>query len=82
MLISLTPEQEAWLKSRVVAGNFASVEEAVRRVINERIAEERRLGAGNRREVLLVENLSDTDLAEIAATKMDPRHDHLDGELT
>jgi hypothetical protein len=82
MQISLTPEQEAWLKTRVAVGDVASIEEAARRVIDERIAEERRRAAGNRREVLLVGELSDADLAEIAATKMDPRHNHLDNELT
>jgi len=47
MLITLTPEQEAWLKTRVATGDVASVEEAARRVIDERIAEERRLAAGD-----------------------------------
>ena len=82
MLISLTPEQEAWLKARVAAGDVASIEEAARRVIDERIAEERRQAAGNWREVLLVGELSDADLAEIAASKMDPRHNHLNNEVT
>ena len=82
MLISLTPEQEAWLKARVAAGDVASIEEAARRVIDERIAEERRRAAGNWREVLLIGELSDADLAEIAATKMDPRHNCLNDELT
>jgi len=82
MLISLTLKQEAWLKARVAAGGVASIEEAARRVIDERIAEERRRAAGNWREVLLVGELSDADLAEIAATRMDPRHNHLNDELT
>ena len=33
------------------------------------------------REVLSVGDLSDADLAAIAATEMDPRHDHLNAEL-
>ena len=33
------------------------------------------------REVLAVGDLSDADLAAIAATEMDPRHDHLNVEL-
>ena len=82
MLIALTPEQEAWLKTHVVAGDVASIEEAARRVIDERITEERRRAAGNWREVMLVGELSDADLAEIVATKMDPRHDQLNAELT
>lgn len=37
--LSLTPEQQAWLKARVASGDFASVEEAARQLIGERIAE-------------------------------------------
>ena len=33
------PEQEASLKSRVASGDFASVEEAARRLVDDRIAE-------------------------------------------
>jgi len=39
MLITLTPEQEAWCKIHVARGDFASVEEAARQLIDERIAE-------------------------------------------
>ena len=39
MSISLTPEQEAWLCARVVRGDFPSVADAARRLIDERIAE-------------------------------------------
>ena len=39
MTITLKPDQEAWLKSRVASGDFASVEEAARQLIDERIAE-------------------------------------------
>jgi antitoxin ParD1/3/4 len=39
MTITLLPEQEAWLKSRVERGDFASVEEAARQLIDDRIAE-------------------------------------------
>jgi len=39
MLIALTPEQEAWLRAHVARGDFASVEEAARQLIDERIAE-------------------------------------------
>jgi antitoxin ParD1/3/4 len=38
MLITLTAEQEAWLRTRVANGEFASIEEAARQLINERIA--------------------------------------------
>jgi antitoxin ParD1/3/4 len=82
MLIALTPEQETWLKARAATGGFASIEEAARRLIDERMAEERRLAAGGEREVLLVGELSDADLAEIARTEMAAHHRHLDNELT
>ena len=39
MTITLTAEQEAWLKAHVASGDFASVEEAARQLIDERIAE-------------------------------------------
>ncbi len=39
MAITLTPEQEAWLNAHVASGDFASVEEAARQLIDERIAE-------------------------------------------
>jgi antitoxin ParD1/3/4 len=37
--LTLTPEQEAWLQAHVATGDFASVEEAARQLIAERIAE-------------------------------------------
>ncbi len=39
MPITLTPEQETWLKAHVATGEFASVEEAARQLIDDRIAE-------------------------------------------
>jgi antitoxin ParD1/3/4 len=39
MSITLTPEQEAWLQTHVARGDFASIEEAARQLIDERIAE-------------------------------------------
>ena len=39
MSITLTPEQEAWIKAHVATGDFASVEEAARQLIDDRIAE-------------------------------------------
>jgi hypothetical protein len=81
MQISLTPEQEAWLQARFAAHDNAAIEAAARRIIDERIAQERK-PAANGREVLLVGELSDADLAEIAATEMDSRYRHLDAEVT
>ena len=39
MTIRLHPDQEAKLKSRVASGDFASVEEAARRLIDEALVE-------------------------------------------
>jgi len=39
MSITLTPEQQAWLRAHVERGDFASIEDAVRQLIDERIAE-------------------------------------------
>lgn len=82
MLIALTSEQETWLKARVATGDFASVEEAARRLIDERIAERAAdEHDGSERQALWVEELSDAELEAVAATEMDPRHSHLDHEL-
>jgi len=39
MSIDLTPEQQEWLNAHVARGDFPSVAEAVRQLIDERIAE-------------------------------------------
>ena len=39
MPITLTPKQEAWIKAHVAIGDFTSVEEAARQLIDDRIAE-------------------------------------------
>jgi len=39
MSVTLTPEQQAWLRAHVARGDFASIEDAVRQLIDERIAE-------------------------------------------
>ena len=39
MTIILKPDQEAWLKTHVAAGSFTLIEDAVRHLIDERIAE-------------------------------------------
>jgi antitoxin ParD1/3/4 len=39
MTITLTPEQIAWIDAHVARGEFPSVAEAVRQLIDERIAE-------------------------------------------
>lgn len=39
MSITLKPEQEAWLLAHVATGDFASIEEAARQFIDDRIAQ-------------------------------------------
>jgi antitoxin ParD1/3/4 len=39
MEISLTPDQQAWIKARVASGDYASIEEGVRQLLDERITE-------------------------------------------
>jgi antitoxin ParD1/3/4 len=39
MSITLTPEQETWIKAHVATGEFPSVEDAARQLIDDRIAE-------------------------------------------
>ncbi len=39
MNIDLNPEQEAWLRARVASGDFTSIDEAARQLIDERIVE-------------------------------------------
>lgn len=39
MTIILNPDQEAWIKIRVASGDFASIEEAARQLIDEALVE-------------------------------------------
>lgn len=39
MSITLTSEQETWIKAHVATGDFASVEDVARQLIDDRIAE-------------------------------------------
>lgn len=43
MSITLTPSQEEWIRDRVASGAFASIEDAARQLIDDRIAEIRLL---------------------------------------
>jgi len=63
MTITLNPEQEAWLETRVASGDFASVEAAARQLIDERIAE-RALEEGD--DLAWARPYVDEALAEIA----------------
>jgi Arc/MetJ-type ribon-helix-helix transcriptional regulator len=44
MTITLTPEQQKWLEEAAAAGQFASVEEAVRFAVDRLMLEEAELG--------------------------------------
>ncbi|SDR60689.1 antitoxin ParD1/3/4 [Rhizobiales bacterium GAS191] len=39
MTITLTPEQKRWLDAQVARGEFTSIEDAVQKLVGERIAE-------------------------------------------
>lgn len=39
MTITLSPEQQAWIKAHVDRGEFSSIDDAARQLIDERIAE-------------------------------------------
>ncbi len=62
MTVTLDPEQEEWLKGRV-ARDFASVEEAARQLIDERIAE---LALEGRDDLAWAKPTVDEALAEVA----------------
>ena len=85
MTITLTPAQAAWIQAHVATGDFSSIEEAARRLIDERIAERvaeaGTLASRDHRQVLLAGELSDADLEAIAGTEMAAHHRHLDQEL-
>jgi antitoxin ParD1/3/4 len=40
MIVTLTPEHEAWLRARVAKGDFASLDDAVREMLDARMVEE------------------------------------------
>ena len=63
MTVTLDPEQEEWLKGRVARGDFASVEEAARQLIDERIAE---LALEGRDDLAWAKPTVDEALAEVA----------------
>ena len=63
MTITLNPEQEAWLETRVGSGDFAPVEAAARQLIDERFAE-RALEEGD--DLAWARPYVDEALAEIA----------------
>jgi antitoxin ParD1/3/4 len=73
MTITLKPEQEAWLASHVANGDFPSIEDAARQLIDERIAE---------RAAILADDLAwakpyvDEAMAEVARGDVISREEH------
>jgi antitoxin ParD1/3/4 len=62
MTISLTPKQQAWIDARVARGEFASIEEAARQLIDERILE---LDVDENDDMIWAKPLADEALAEV-----------------
>ena len=73
MTISLTPEQQAWLNAHVARGDFASVEEAVRQLIDERIAER---AAEESDDLAWAKPYVDEALADVARGNVLSREEH------
>jgi antitoxin ParD1/3/4 len=74
MTIDLTPEQHAWIQAHVARGDFSSVEEAARQLIDERIAEraaEEEIG-----DLAWAKPYVDEALADVAEGKVLTREEH------
>lgn len=71
MEIHFTSEQQAWLGASVARGEFASIEEAVRRLIDERMAN---VTASD--EFAWVKHLVDEALMDEADGKVMPLNEH------
>ena len=73
MIISLTPEQQEWLTTHVARGDFASMEEAVRQLIDERIAER---AAEESDDMAWAKPLVDAALTAVTRGEFISREDH------
>ncbi len=73
MAISLTPEQHAWIMAHVERGEFRSIDEAARQLIDERIAE-RMVEA--RADLVWAKPYVDEALAQVADGKVLTRDEH------
>ncbi len=65
MSITLTPKQESWIKAHVATGDFASVEEGARQLIDDRIAELARDEGGEPDDLAWAKPLVDEGLAAL-----------------
>ena len=73
MVITLPPEQLAWIDARIGSDEFASADEAVRRLIGERIAEHE---AENEDEFAWAKSYVDAAEAEIDAGQFRTFEEH------
>ncbi len=73
MGIDLTAEQRTWINAHVARGDFASVEDAIRQLIDERIAER---AAEGQDDLAWAKSFVDEALAEIAGGDIISRQEH------
>jgi antitoxin ParD1/3/4 len=73
MTITLTSEQQAWLRVHVERGEFASIDDAARQLIDERIAE-RMAEEGD--DLAWAKPYVDAALADVANGRVLTREDH------
>jgi antitoxin ParD1/3/4 len=74
MTITLTPAQRAWIESHIARGDFTSVEDAARQLIDERIAE--RLAEDEIDDLAWAKPYLDEALADIAGGRILTRAEH------
>lgn len=74
MSIILTSEQRAWFEARVAFGGYASVEDAVRQLIDERIAEQTSIESDD---LAWAKPYLDEAVSEIAAGRIMTLEEHL-----
>lgn len=73
MPVSLTPEQQAWIEAHVNRGEFPSIDDAARQLIDERIAERM---AAERDDVAWAKPYIDEARAEVSRGKVMTRDEH------
>jgi antitoxin ParD1/3/4 len=72
MAISLTPDQHSWISARVASGDFASVEDGVRQLLDARITEL----SIQEDDLAWAKPYVDEALAEVAEGKFMTREEH------
>jgi antitoxin ParD1/3/4 len=74
MTLTLTPAQRAWIDSHIARGDFTSVEDAARQLIDERIAE--RLAEDEIDDLAWAKPYLDEALADITDGRVVTRAEH------